>query len=99
MQPAHAVPFLKAGRLVRVEEPHQAWGWGMVVNFHERKAARVRASRVNFVLCFEGKLSVNFVPISCYLCVKFFNFKLEVWFRGFAVVELLFEFGAELDRL
>jgi hypothetical protein len=41
----YVVPFLKAGRLVSVVEPNQSWGWGMVVNFQERKGQR-RVSRL-----------------------------------------------------
>ena len=41
MKAKYVVPFLKAGRLVSVVEPNQSWGWGMVVNFQERKGQRV----------------------------------------------------------
>lgn len=37
MSPKNAVPFLRPGRLVKVDEPHRSWGWGVIVNFHRPK--------------------------------------------------------------
>jgi superfamily II RNA helicase len=40
-QPIYCLPFLQPGRLVRVTEGKNEWGWGVVVNF------QVRAHRMN----------------------------------------------------
>eukprot|EP00744_Colponema_vietnamica_P010658 GILI01015046.1.p1 GENE.GILI01015046.1~~GILI01015046.1.p1 ORF type:complete len:504 (-),score=165.34 GILI01015046.1:161-1618(-) len=35
-RPEHVLPFLQVGRLVRVRESGQDWGWGVVTNFQKR---------------------------------------------------------------
>lgn len=34
--PIHALPYLQPGRLVRVVDGNDQWGWGVVVNFQKR---------------------------------------------------------------
>eukprot|EP00300_Choanocystis_sp_HF-7_P014133 c18578_g1_i2.p1 GENE.c18578_g1_i2~~c18578_g1_i2.p1 ORF type:complete len:1024 (+),score=274.98 c18578_g1_i2:41-3073(+) len=35
-KPQHALPFLQAGRLVRVRSKEHDWGWGVVINFQKK---------------------------------------------------------------
>lgn len=35
-QPIYSVPFLQPGRLVKVTDGDQEWGWGVVVNFTKK---------------------------------------------------------------
>ena len=35
--PAHALPFLQSGRLVRITDKGTNWGWGVIVNFQKKK--------------------------------------------------------------
>jgi ATP-dependent RNA helicase DOB1 len=41
--PTYALPFLQPGRLVTVKHGDQDFGWGVVVNFTQRAAPKVRA--------------------------------------------------------
>jgi ATP-dependent RNA helicase DOB1 len=36
-QPLYALPFLQPGRLVRVRDVDEDWGWGVVVNFQKKQ--------------------------------------------------------------
>src|SRR5690606_34359299 len=36
-KPTHSVPFLQPGRLVRIRDGSDDWGWGVVVNFQKKK--------------------------------------------------------------
>jgi ATP-dependent RNA helicase DOB1 len=40
--PTYALPFLQAGRLVKVEYQKLDFGWGVVINFEKRVPAKVR---------------------------------------------------------
>lgn len=37
MKPTIALNYLNLGRIVRIKDKDTEWGYGMVVNFHERK--------------------------------------------------------------
>ena len=37
MKPSIALSYLNLGRIVRLKDKETEWGYGMVVNFHERK--------------------------------------------------------------
>jgi ATP-dependent RNA helicase DOB1 len=37
--PVYAVPYLQPGRLVRVRDGQDDWGWGVVVNYQKKKSA------------------------------------------------------------
>eukprot|EP01138_Halocafeteria_seosinensis_P005595 gb/GECG01005718.1/.p1 GENE.gb/GECG01005718.1/~~gb/GECG01005718.1/.p1 ORF type:complete len:1094 (+),score=200.14 gb/GECG01005718.1/:1-3282(+) len=36
-QPAYSLPFLQPGRLVRVRDKEEDWGWGVIVNYQRNK--------------------------------------------------------------
>lgn len=38
-QPIHALPYLQPGRLVKVREGDEDWGWGVIVNFQKKTNA------------------------------------------------------------
>lgn len=48
-QPAAILPFLSAGRLIRVRDfdNDQDWGWGVVVNFHQRTVTTGQSANAN----------------------------------------------------
>lgn len=40
--PTYALPFLQPGRLVKVKHGEMDFGWGCVVDYHERLGIKVR---------------------------------------------------------
>jgi ATP-dependent RNA helicase DOB1 len=38
-QPTHALPYLQPGRLVKVRDGEEDWGWGAIVNFQKKGAS------------------------------------------------------------
>ena len=39
--PAYSLPFLQAGRLVRIKHKEADFGWGVVINFQKRIKSKV----------------------------------------------------------
>lgn len=46
-QPTYAVPFLQAGRLVKVRDRDVSWGWGVVVNFSKKRVKSKRGKKAD----------------------------------------------------
>jgi ATP-dependent RNA helicase DOB1 len=38
-KPIYAIPYLQPGRLVRVRDGQDDWGWGVVINYQKKKSA------------------------------------------------------------
>jgi len=51
-QPVYSVPFLQPGRLVKVTDGDQEWGWGVVVNFQKKKeqGQSISGVKTNYVV-------------------------------------------------
>jgi len=46
LKPVHILPFLNPGRLVKVRDGAEDWGWGIVVNFKKQNIAGNKAASV-----------------------------------------------------
>lgn len=66
--PKYCVPFLQAGRLVKVKDQQHSWGWGCVVNFQKdaaKKKGDDQVIRVDVLLkCKKGSSSKE-APLPC----------------------------------
>jgi ATP-dependent RNA helicase DOB1 len=62
-QPAAILPFLSAGRLIRVRDfdNEQDWGWGVVVNFHQRTVPAAQSANSNDKKALPAPAQVKYI--------------------------------------
>lgn len=48
--PTYSLPFLQAGRLVRVKHKDADFGWGVVINFQKRSKSKVSLHSLRYLV-------------------------------------------------
>ena len=65
--PTYALPFLQAGRLVKIQHEKLNFGWGVIVNFTKRLPPKVRALRSNCRSLISVRTNPNSKQKNCLL--------------------------------
>eukprot|EP01027_Heterolobosea_sp_BB2_P015582 GEZU01022297.1.p1 GENE.GEZU01022297.1~~GEZU01022297.1.p1 ORF type:complete len:800 (-),score=347.82 GEZU01022297.1:147-2546(-) len=47
IKPIHCLPFIQPGRLIRVQDGEDDWGWGVVVNFQRKSDKNAKSIETN----------------------------------------------------